>query len=1487
MSTASTSSSYSSGASSIGITAQPLSLPKVMLRRLARAASQNPIEVIVTIFIIVTLAYFQLLHAVTHSNFFEPISIEATSLASSSSSRLFKWAGGNRDAAVVPPKPASTLGSVASDADTVFVRKAGTADVWQPLSQLAHNGVEDAAALLDPASLTFSVEPVLLTSARESYMASQIQEALLPSLSNDLVSSLVGSDASATLVKDNDSQHSAYVFGKTFADTSASTSSSASSAADELLHRNEFLGSVVDSSLLSKSLAKAVRSVPRPATVAKASAAELNELYDGLRIVPLVPDSEFNAYAPNNLKGKRGAIGNHEEIQRIRWMAYAVKALVVRFWALLKKADSADIFVMLSAYILMHGTFVNLFLSMRKFGSNFWLGASVLMSSIFAFLLAITFAYLLGVTVDPICLSEALPFLVILVGFEKPYLLTRAIFTHPEITPSANVLSSKERSELILSNLDQAAKPEIGTLGKTPTGASNGAAAMSREESFVRALTERLKNEDSLRWAEPTPMPAHEIVVSAVNRVGVPIIRDYLIEIAVMAVGATSGVSGLREFCQLAALILLFDCIFLFAFYVSILTVMVEVHRIKVKRGLRKPKLSAELSLDSDSAPASPVSDSSTSRDSSPTPAGRPLWKKVCRTVFGSAPSEKRRKSENPLGRLKLLLITSFLVLHSFNLISTLTRQSAITRHHATYEPSPYQIVAEQSPIFGPAASSAIAPLLAQLSQSQPADVDLVARISEPTILVLLEANEAVSASRSALASAALNASGVYAQITSAGVRPVPVGRGSSSLAVLDSLMSGWTIIVGDPVISKWMSLALGISIFLNAYLLKGIATGNAALSEGNAAGAAAYAAARFIGAHLDSEAKAIEEHSERNRRRWSSRGENGRPTVQVRGQSADGLSDYHSKLAQMSAAHASSPLSKLAHDNDKLATSKDAKAAGTGVHAVPAEAVKPDAMDAIKKPEVAASSDGVGAVAAPEQRGQQIRLQDATYVGADGEPVVRPLEELVEIYAGGAGVFFLTDEEIITLSQNGKIAAYALEKVLQDHERAVRVRRALVSRASSTKTLESSLLPHRDYDYAKVMGACCENVVGFMPIPVGIAGPLNIDGQIMPIPMATTEGTLVASTSRGCKALNAGGGVTTVLTQDAMTRGPALEFPSVVQAAKAKRWIDSQEGASIIKAAFDSTSRFARLSSLRCVLAGRTLYVRFATSTGDAMGMNMISKGVEKALGMMTEEYFPEMKVLSLSGNYCTDKKPAAINWIEGRGKSVVAEAVVPGNVVRSVLKCTVRDLVNLNNKKNLIGSAMAGSVGGFNAHAANILTAIYLATGQDPAQNVESSNCITLMEAINDDQDLLITVSMPSIEVGTVGGGTVLPPQRSMLEMMGIAGAHATTPGANAQRLARIIAASVMAGELSLMGALCAGHLIQAHMKHNRSVPSTPGTMTPLPRPETPKHFAASMTPLVAPPVGASNRGSPTGTRTMSMTNLSIPASDSTGRASSLAQN
>ncbi|CEP11531.1 hypothetical protein [Parasitella parasitica] len=431
---------------------------------------------------------------------------------------------------------------------------------------------------------------------------------------------------------------------------------------------------------------------------------------------------------------------------------------------------------------------------------------------------------------------------------------------------------------------------------------------------------------------------------------------------------------------------------------------------------------------------------------------------------------------------------------------------------------------------------------------------------------------------------------------------------------------------------------------------------------------------------------------------------------------------------------------------------------------------------------------------------------------------IVRPLDDVFSLI-GTPEV--LTDEEIISIVQSGKMAAYALEKVLGDFERAVHIRRALVSRDSITKSLEGSLLPVKNYHYDKVMGACCENVIGYMPIPVGVAGPLNIDGDLIHIPMATTEGCLVASAARGCKAINAGGGATTIVIADGMTRGPCIEFPDILRAADCKRWIE-QEGEKVVTEAFNSTSRFARVRKLKVALAGCLMYIRFSTTTGDAMGMNMISKGCEKALSKIGERY-PDMQIISLSGNYCTDKKPAAVNWIEGRGKSVVAEAVIPGSVVEKVLKTTVSALVELNISKNLVGSAMAGSVGGFNAHAANILTAIYLATGQDPAQNVESSNCITLMKAVNNDMDLNISCTMPCIEVGTIGGGTILPPQQAMLDFLGVRGPHPTEPGANARRLARIICAAVMAGELSLCAALAAGHLVKAHMAHNRNTTSS----------------------------------------------------------------
>ena len=639
------------------------------------------------------------------------------------------------------------------------------------------------------------------------------------------------------------------------------------------------------------------------------------------------------------------------------------------------------------------------------------------------------------------------------------------------------------------------------------------------------------------------------------------------------------------------------DCVFLFTFYVAILAVMVEVHRIKLIRGKsRKPKSSLRRNS------------SQISLTSIDTPPRKDL-------------SEKEKdKRENPVARLKLFLIISFLTLHILNLCTTLTEQTALKRHstHSVHKMEPRVDTR----------SAGLSPILEQLYASLPPETDLAVQIIPPTNIVM--------------------SSEVYTP---------------SRLASIDQFMSEWTQLVGDPVLSKWIVVVMGISVLLNGYLLKGIAS-NSIGGKGPVAAAAQVLVGVFEATIPD----------DKKRRRWSA---------------GEHLSSARNHLGRQ-------PKDKA----DLSTPRRRPSIPGNVPHPAPIR-------DGDRTPKNERNGDAVGHVVVPPTPTVPVIAPTQARSPSPESSTFgrRSLEECIEIFAGGIGVNNLSDEEVILLVEKGKIAPYALEKALKDLERAVRVRRAVISRVSLTQTLEASALPMADYNYEQIIGACCENVIGYMPIPVGIAGPLNIDGQMLHIPMATTEGTLVASTSRGCKALNAGGGVTTVLTKDAMTRGPAIDFPNVVMAADARIWIDSPDGFRTLSAAFNSTSRFARLQTLECALAGRTLYIRFATSTGDAMGMNMISKGAEKALEVLKHRY-PEMMVLSLSGNYCTDKKPAAINWIEGRGKSVVAEAIVPGNVVKTVLKTSVQALVNLNVKKNLIGSAMAGSVGGFNAHASNILT-------------------------------------------------------------------------------------------------------------------------------------------------------------------------------------
>lgn len=1037
-------------------------------------------------------------------------------------------------------------------------------------------------------------------------------------------------------------------------------------AIHELLHQ-KFLDAVIGKALDTL-----------PASIDNALLARWRQ--GDLRLYALTPQSQWFT-------------NDGEDMYSLQWLGSFLLSAVTRAWLVIRSADALDFTVLLCAYLMMHGSFVHLYVSMRPFPKRFWLGSCVLLSCGFAFLLALVTANAVHIPVDPIVISEGLPFLVITVGFEKPFLLTKAFFKY-----------ASQEEDISDKSLHRS----------------------SPEADFVRALTQRVQEEQALGLMSKSMSPMNQVTDRAVLEAGPGLLRAYAIEISILIAGVMSGIHGLREFCFLAALTLVYDCLLLFTFFVAVLCVTVEVQRLREPLGTPRTFL-PDPANDNAEAPAEPkLLHPKTTREP------KSLYKRIIGPV------------NHPISRLKLLLLLTLVTLHVLNLLTTLSLPTTIARHQTGRTPTLYEESISSSNVFNATLShSAVSAFLKTYAQ-QGAAASSSVMFTMPNVLILLDSR---IPTENPLAAAAMQTS-------------LSSKDSGSTMSAIESFMAMWTSVASDPVIGKWLSIALVISVFLNTFLLKGIATRNPAVIEGNAVRVTAQAAARLIGAHL--------------------------------------VEDWH-KTPKSDTTEANTPT--------------------ISVSAPPKEPAKP------------------------------------TLPPPPASDPPRPYNEVLSIFRKD-GTGFLNDEEVILLVQKGMIATYALEKTLGDFERAVVVRRAVLSRASELHTLERSLLPYKDYNYNAVFGACCENVVGFMPLPLGIAGPLKIDGHMTPIPMATTEGTLVASTSRGCKALNASGGVTTVLTQDAMTRGPVIEFPSLTSAARAKRWIDSTSGAEAIKAAFDSTSRFARLASLHTVLAGRTLFVRFATSTGDAMGMNMISKGVEAALGMMKEKHFPEMELLSLSGNYCTDKKPAAINWIEGRGKSVVAEAVIRGDVVRTVLKCTVADLVRLNTKKNLVGSAMAGSIGGFNAHAANILTAIYIATGQDPAQNVESSNCMTLMEAVNDGQDLLVSVSMPSVEVGTVGGGTGLPPQRAMLELLGVQGPHKDTPGANAQRLARIIAASVMAGELSLMGALSAGHLIKAHMAHNRSAPVTPSTRSPVNRDV---QYLPTMTPLIATPIADSKPGSP----------------------------
>ncbi|MEF8787414.1 MAG: hydroxymethylglutaryl-CoA reductase, partial [Haloarculaceae archaeon] len=274
------------------------------------------------------------------------------------------------------------------------------------------------------------------------------------------------------------------------------------------------------------------------------------------------------------------------------------------------------------------------------------------------------------------------------------------------------------------------------------------------------------------------------------------------------------------------------------------------------------------------------------------------------------------------------------------------------------------------------------------------------------------------------------------------------------------------------------------------------------------------------------------------------------------------------------------------------------------------------------------------------------------------------------------------------------------------------------------------------DYTFdADGVDANVENLVGGAQLPMGVAGPVPVDGGAADgeyyLPMATTEGALVASVNRGLSAIRAAGGSTARVTSSGMTRAPVFRVDGIADAERVVEWVRDNEDA--LREAAESTTSHGELTAVDPYVVGDSVFLRFVYDTKDAMGMNMATIATREASELVEEE--TPASLVALSGNLCSDKKPAAINAIEGRGRSVTADVVLPREYVEETLKTTPEAMVEGNTRKNLIGSAKAASLG-FNAHAANTVAAVFLATGQDPAQVVEGANAITTME-VRDRED------------------------------------------------------------------------------------------------------------------------------------------------------
>ena len=374
-------------------------------------------------------------------------------------------------------------------------------------------------------------------------------------------------------------------------------------------------------------------------------------------------------------------------------------------------------------------------------------------------------------------------------------------------------------------------------------------------------------------------------------------------------------------------------------------------------------------------------------------------------------------------------------------------------------------------------------------------------------------------------------------------------------------------------------------------------------------------------------------------------------------------------------------------------------------------------------------------------------------------------------------------------------------EQYKDDFEYAVQKRREILN--------VNEKIPYKNYEYNNIYKKNCENIIGYIPLPLGYVGPIKINNNLHNIPIATTEGALVSSLNRGCKVLFKNG-INTIVEDIGMSRAPLIKTNSINDTLKIKNWLE--DNLDLVKKAFNSTTNYGKFKNVSFNQSGNYLHIRITATTCEAMGMNMLTKGSDQVIKLLKENN-KNAEIISLSGNYCTDKKNSAINWILGRGKKVIAEAIIDEEEIVKTLKTNIDDLINLNINKNLIGSSIAGTIGGNNSQAANVVAGIFLATGQDAGHIGSSSSSILNLEKY-DTTKLRATITMPNIEVGTIGGGTNLTAQKELLKFMNLD----VNQNYRSMKLAEIIAGAVLAGELSLLSALYSSDLLKAHMTLNR---------------------------------------------------------------------